>query len=141
MVEIARDKAAVQRPANLTFATAPADASGEPSEAPFDALLAFNLLHLVADLPTTLSALHRRLRPGGLSISKSACIGDMNPLIRLALPRMRALGRAPQVPVFEAPALQAAIAEAGFTIEVSRAFPGAPHAKYIVACRCMSDPG
>ena len=135
MIGIARDKTAVRRPSNLTFTIAGAEAPGEPDEMPFDAVLAFNLLHLVPNLPATLAALHRRLRPGGLFISKSACIGDMNPIIRLALPVMRAVGKAPHVLVFDAPALQAAIVRAGFTVEVSRTFPGSPHARYIVARR------
>jgi hypothetical protein len=57
------------------------------------------------------------LRPGGLLISKTACISEMNPLIPyLALPLMRVIGKAPHVLCFRADALQSAIARHGMEI-------------------------
>ncbi len=57
------------------------------------------------------------LRPGGLLISKTACIAEMNPLIPyLALPLMRAIGKAPHVLCFDAHALQSAITRQGMEI-------------------------
>jgi hypothetical protein len=63
----------------------------------------------------------------------------MIPVIRWALPLMRALGKAPPVLVFGAPALKAAVTRAGFDVEVSHSFPRAPHARYLVARRPMDD--
>ena len=72
-----------------------------------DAVLAFNYLHLVRDLPGTLRRIHALLADGGLFISKTPCLGDMNPLIRLALlPAMRAIGKAPYAGAFSASALE-----------------------------------
>jgi SAM-dependent methyltransferase len=84
---------------------------------PFDAVLAFNLLHLVTDLDRALELAMQALRPGGLFISKTACIAELNPLIRyLALPVMRAVGKAPHVLCFDADMLQSAIARQGMDI-------------------------
>ncbi len=47
MIAIAREKAAMQQARNVTFDVAPASAD-LGSEAPYEAVLAFNLLHLVS---------------------------------------------------------------------------------------------
>ena len=81
-------------------------------------MLAFNLLHLVSDLDGALASAVQALRPGGLLISKTACISEMNPLIPwLAIPVMRAIGKAPQVLCFNADELQAAMRRQGLVIE------------------------
>uniref|UniRef100_UPI001952C7B4 hypothetical protein n=1 Tax=Enterobacter hormaechei TaxID=158836 RepID=UPI001952C7B4 len=49
-------------------------------------------------------------------ISKTPCVGDMNPLLGLAVPLMRAVGLAPYASVFRATDLSQRIAAAGFEI-------------------------
>ena len=91
-----------------------------------DAVLAFNYLHLVRDLPGTLRRIHALLADGGLFISKTPCLGDMNPLIRLALlPAMRAIGKAPYAGAFSASALERQPAAAGFEILATKSTPTA----------------
>jgi SAM-dependent methyltransferase len=117
MIAIAREKLAAEPLPQLAFALADADA---PAAGPGDyhAVLAFNLLHLVSDLDGALASAVQALRPGGLLISKTACISEMNPLIPwLAIPVMRALGKAPQVLCFDADELQAAMLRQGLAIE------------------------
>ena len=83
----------------------------------YDAVLAFNLLHLVDDLDRAIAVAVQSLKPGGLLISKTPCISEMNPLVpRLLLPLMRAIGKAPQVLCFDARHLQSAIARQGLEI-------------------------
>jgi ubiquinone/menaquinone biosynthesis C-methylase UbiE len=114
MIDLAKAKASGI--AGLTFATATAETLvSEPSR--FDAVLGFNYLHLVRDLHATLRQAHELLRGTGLFISKTPCLGDMNPLIRLALLlAMRALGRAPYVNGFGAAELVRHIEAAGFDV-------------------------
>lgn len=117
MIAIAREKLADEPLPQLAFALADADA---PAAGPGDyhAVLAFNLLHLVSDLDGALASAVQALRPGGLLISKTACISEMNPLIPwLAIPVMRAFGKAPQVLCFNADELQAAMERQGLVIE------------------------
>jgi len=115
MITIAREKLAAAPQPNLEFQVADADAP-VAGRAAYDVVLAFNVLHLVADLDAALASAVGALAPGGLFISKTPCIGDMNPLIRLALPVMRLVGKAPHVLVFRAPALQAALKRHGLDI-------------------------
>lgn len=117
MIAIAREKLAAEPLPQLAFALADADA---PAAGPGDyhAVLAFNLLHLVSDLDGALASAVQALRPGGLLISKTACVAEMNPLIRwLAIPVMQAIGKAPHVLLFDADTLQAAMVRQGLVIE------------------------
>lgn len=117
MIEIAREKLAAQPSPTLSFAVADAEAP-RFGEGDWHAVLAFNLLHLVSDLDAALATAARALRPGGLLITKTPCIAEMNPLIVwLAIPLMRAIGKAPQVLRFDADQLQAAITRQGLVIE------------------------
>ena len=116
MIAIAREKLAAQPIAQLSFAVADAD---EPAfgQGAYDVALAFNVLHLVSDLDRALARAVQALRPGGLLISKTPCIAEMNPLIpHLALPLMRAIGKAPHVLCFNGGALQSAITRQGMEV-------------------------
>lgn len=115
MIAIAEEKLAASPVVQLSFRVATAeDLVGQGVS--FDAVLGFNYLHLVDELPGTLAAIRELLAPGGLFISKTACLANMNPLIRLAIPLMQLIGKAPHVNVFTATALQDATRKAGFEI-------------------------
>ena len=114
MISIAKEKLAARPIAQLSFALADADG---PLEGAYDAVLAFNVLHLVDDLDCTIAAVTRSLKPGGLFISKTPCLSELNPLItRLALPVMRAIGKAPHVLCFSKDHLQSAITRQGLNL-------------------------
>ena len=134
MIAIANEKHAAASIPSLAFRAATAEAIA-PETAPFDAVLGFNYLHLVRDLPGTLRRIHGLLATEGLFISKTPCVGDMNPLLRLALPPMRAVGLAPYAGVFRATTLIEHIRAAGFDILATEnhATKGTDNRPYIVA--------
>jgi ubiquinone/menaquinone biosynthesis C-methylase UbiE len=113
MIAIARTKAEAANQPNLSFAVAPADTDFSET---FDAVLAFNLLHLVSNRPAVLHQAFSALKPGGYFFSKTPCLAEMNPLIRLAVPLMRAIGKAPHVDFFDADDLEQDIERAGFSV-------------------------
>jgi ubiquinone/menaquinone biosynthesis C-methylase UbiE len=115
MIAIAREKAGAQGCQNVEFSVVAADRV-PGTDGTFDAVLAFNLLHLVNDRPATLATVHNRLKPGGLFISKTPCLSEMSLMIRYAVPVARMIGKAPFVSFFKAAELEAEIAGAGFTI-------------------------
>ena len=83
----------------------------------YDAVLGFNYLHLAGDLPEVLGDIRALLTPGGIFVSKTPCVGDMNPLVHLAIPLMRLVGKAPsRVTPLTAGSLEEAIRSAGFEI-------------------------
>ncbi|MES2603283.1 MAG: class I SAM-dependent methyltransferase [Pseudomonadota bacterium] len=134
MIAIANEKHAAGPVPALVFRTATAEAL-TPDAAQFNAVLGFNYLHLVRDLPGTLRRIHAALAAEGLFISKTPCVGDMNPLIKFALPAMRAIGKAPYAGVFRAADLRQHICAAGFDILATEnhATKGNEARPYIVA--------
>ncbi|RYP63024.1 hypothetical protein DL771_009479 [Monosporascus sp. 5C6A] len=123
MIKIANDKLATGNwqslgpglPPSLSFRTGTAEALTAEA-ARFTVVLGFNYLHLVRDVPGTLRSIHSLLEDGGLFIAKTACVGDMNLLLRLALPAMQFVGMAPYVSTFRKAELSEQIGAAGFDI-------------------------
>lgn len=119
MIAIARDKLQKTDSSDLTrrleFRQATAESLVE-EDGRFNIILGFNYLHLAGQLPVVLGQIRSLLAPGGLFISKTPCVGDMNRLIRLVIPLMRVAGKAPNVWVFTAQELEQAFSDAGFTV-------------------------
>ncbi len=115
MIGIGREKASAAGAANLTFEVGAPETAGWP-DASFDVVLGFNVLHLVQARAEALRGVRRLLKSGGLFITKTPCLGEMNPAFRVLVPIMRALGQAPFVAFFTAAELEREIAEAGFEI-------------------------
>lgn len=117
MIAIANDKLEASPVPNLRFAALTAHSASRPENG-FDAVLGFNYLHLVEDVPATLAAIRGLLRPGGLFVTKTPCIGELNPLIRMAIPLMRLVGKAPRnIQSLDEASLLDALRRAGFSIE------------------------
>ena len=137
MVEIGRARAAEAGAKNLGFAVSGLPDAALP-EGPFDAVLAFNLLHLVPETDAALAQVYDRLKPGGLFISKTVCLADgLTPLfiraILLVMPVMQALKRWPFVHKFTIAGWEERILSAGFEIIETGNFPARPPSRYIVA--------
>lgn len=115
MIEIAREKAAAQNCPNVRFEVGTPDAPSA-GDGLFDVVLGFNVLHLTLDLDAALAGIRDRLKPGGFFISKTPCLSEMNPLIRIAVPVAWFFGKAPDVAFFDAQALEAEIKAAGFEV-------------------------
>jgi ubiquinone/menaquinone biosynthesis C-methylase UbiE len=141
MIAIAREKAKAEGCSNATFEVAQPEAAPWP-DGSYDVALGFNVLHLVADREAALRGVHRLLRPGGLFISKTPCLKEMNPLMRIVLPMavplMQLIGKAPNVVTSLSTAeLEREIVAAGFEIvELARhASRGKDARPFIVARR------
>ena len=133
MIEIANGKAQAQQAGNLTFRRAdifdPTAVAG-----PYDAALAFNFLQLMADLPAALAAVERRLKPGGLFVSKSVCLGENGWRTARAVVRgLKALGVLPPIRFLTIAALEGAVEDAGFEILERGLFPERPPSRFLVA--------
>jgi ubiquinone/menaquinone biosynthesis C-methylase UbiE len=115
MIGIAEDKLGPEAPANVAFRHA--DAADRIAGAPFDAIFAFSLLHLVEDVPTVLAAVHAQLKPGGLFLSKTVCTKAAAWPIRALIPTLTALRIAPRVTPLSEAELVRHVRDAGFTVE------------------------
>jgi ubiquinone/menaquinone biosynthesis C-methylase UbiE len=133
MIGIAREKLAGTPVEGLSFDTA-RTGDGSLPEGPFDAVLAFNLLHLVPDLPATLAEARDLLKPGGYLITKTPCLGGNRyaalwPVVSV----LRLIGKAPPLRFIGANRLEAQIAAAGFDILERGDYP--PPSRFVVARR------
>ena len=80
--------------------------------------MAHNLYHLVDDVDAALAAAHRVLKPNGVFITKTPCLGEMNPFMRnIVLPVMRRFYGVPTLHTFTIEKFKQAIMDAGFKIE------------------------
>ncbi|UYG04947.1 class I SAM-dependent methyltransferase [Halomonas sp. LR3S48] len=116
MLEIAEQKARDAGIENITFRRGTLE-EVEQAEASFDAVLGLNILHLLEDLDATLARVHGLLKPGGVFVSSTVLIGDINFLLRMVIPPMQMLGFAPYVNRFGKQALIDKLTGAGFSIE------------------------
>ncbi|MDJ0629536.1 MAG: class I SAM-dependent methyltransferase [Rhodobacter sp.] len=133
MIGIAREKLAADGAPNLEFTVAPVVETRFDAGS-FDVVFGSSIYHLVDDLGASLRRAHELLKPGGLFISKTPCLGEMSRLIRLAIPVMRFFGKAPDTVLnFTKAELEASIRKAGFEIVEARAFEGAPNSWFVVA--------
>ena len=133
MVGIARERLAETPVAGLSFETArPGD--GSLPEGPFDVVTGFNILHLLPDLPGALAELRGRLKPGGLLITKTPCLGGTRyaalwPVVRA----LRLVGWAPPVRFLSPARLETALVAAGFEILERGDYPARPPSRFVVA--------
>ncbi|GGB91058.1 hypothetical protein GCM10011363_04550 [Marivita lacus] len=136
MLAKGRDKARDQHVANIDFVQA--DAKDAP-EGPFDAVLAFNLLHLIEDMDSALADIAKRTKPGGVFVSKTFCMPERRNMIwwfiQLGLPVMQAIGKAPYFARLSITDLDAAITRAGFTIVDTQMAPGKDPRRTVFARR------
>lgn len=131
MIDIAREKARAQGVDNVRFEVG--TVSDAPQGAPVDVVMAFNFFHLLADLPTTFAHIHDLLPRGGLFVSKTPCIGEDGFVVRLAIPVLRAFGRAPYVNFLTKKALLSEVEAAGFSILETGLYPEKSHSLFIAA--------
>ena len=128
MVRIAKAKPSA---GNVVFVVA--DASNAFDGGPFDAICAFNVLHLVDDMPEMLTRINANLKPGGLLISKTWCFADMKLSLRVLFPMLRVFGLFPATTALSLVQLRQAIHDAGFEITSEQIFGEHRQNPYIIA--------
>lgn len=132
MVRIGEEKRVVQGAANVTLKTASATESVADDET-VDVVLAFNLLHLVEETDQVFATIHKQLKPGGYFISKTACMGDGNILLRMMVPLMGWFYGVPFIKMYRVRELEDQITAAGFKIVETGNYPAKPPRRFIVA--------
>ena len=118
MIEIAADKAGQAGVSNVDFEVSSIE-DLEVSTESVDVVMAHSVLHLVEDRDAVLQFIQDWLKPGGVMIASTACIGDMMWPIRMILPLGRALGFFPLVRSFTREELETSIRDNGLVLEES----------------------
>ena len=120
MIDIAEGKRVSADTSNLKFVQT--DAAARLPGAPFDVITAFSLLHLVEDVPSVLKSVRDQLKPGGLFLSKTVCLGDANAPLRLFVRSLGVIGVAPPVAMLSRAELSRALVRSGFDLVEHRYF-------------------
>lgn len=115
MIEIAQSKADATGAQNVRFEVATLDTL-DAAPASFDAVLGLNILHLLDDWPAQIAKAQALLKPGGVFVTSTACLGDRHNWLRLVLPLARIVGKAPPVAFFTEKRFKAQMTGAGFEI-------------------------
>jgi SAM-dependent methyltransferase len=116
MIEIARDKAKTAGIDNVTFEVSSVEGLDVP-DGSIDVVMAHNILHLLEDRERAIADIHRMLKPGGVFVSSTACIGDMMLPLRLIIPVGRFLRLFPLVKIFSVAELKESVENAGFEVD------------------------
>jgi len=116
MLAIAQDKADAANVGNVSFERSTID-DLRVLDQTLDAVLALSVLHLLEDKEAAIAKVHKMLKPGGVFVTSTACIGDMPTWIKLIVPIGRILGRMPLIRVFTTTELRNNLTDGGFEID------------------------
>jgi len=132
MLEIARKRAGAAGVSNVAFERSTIEAMQAP-DGSFDVVLGLSILHLLENKDAAIEKVYRMLKPGGVFITSTVCLGgSITRVIEWVAPIGRLLGLMPMVRAFTADQLEGCLTKAGYTIE-HRWQPGKNKAVFIVA--------
>ena len=135
MLDIARDKAEAGGIENVTFEQSSIEELSA-DDTTYDAVMGHSILHLLTDKKSAIASAHRMLKPGGVFITSTACLGGtmsaLSIVLRVVLPVGRFFGLLPLVKFFTKEELERDLTDAGFRIDYQWQ-PGKGKSVFIVA--------
>lgn len=131
MIEIAKEKASRAKVENISFEQLTIE-TVDVADQSLDAVLGLSILHLLEDKEEAIAKVHRMLKPGGVFVTSTTCLGDSMSFFKIIAPVGRLLGLMPLLKVFTTAELVASLTDAGFEID-HRWQPGKGKAVFIVA--------
>jgi len=115
MLAVAKRKASERDIENIQFAqTTLFDERFSPES--FDMVVAFNILHLLENPGDAILRISQFLKPGGVFVSSSACMGENKKIISLFLRAISKTGLVPKINAFSTSELENLISKGGFQI-------------------------
>ena len=131
MIEIAKQKADGRGIENIDYAHATLfDERYERGS--YDVILVFYILHLLEDTPKVMQRINELLKPGGLIISATPCMGE-KPFLSSLLSLVSKIGLVPSIRSFRISELQDSIASGNFEIVETECLVQSSQQYFIVA--------
>ena len=116
MIEIAKRKASERSIENIHYAQTTIFDERYQNES-FNVILAFRILHMLEDIQGVMRRINELLKPGGIFISVSTCMGDKKTLLGILVFLVSKMRILPQhINMFKLPELQGIITGGGFQI-------------------------
>ena len=116
MIEIARSKAEANKIENVTFEKSTIDELSA-GDSTLDVVLGLNVLHLLKNKEEVIAKVYKMLKPGGVFVTSTVCLGDTMKWFKIVAPIGIFLGLTPMVAVFTTKELLDNLTDAGFTID------------------------
>ena len=118
MVEIAQGKADANNVKNVTFKRSSID-EFSVSDQTFDAVMGLSILHLLDNKEDVISKVHGMLKPGGIFVTSTACLGDTMKMkfLEVIAPVGKFFGLLPVLRFFTTKELEDSLIDAGFEID------------------------
>lgn len=116
MIDIAQTRAAAQNIPNLTFEQSTIDELDIPDQS-LDAVLGLSILHLLEDKEAVIAKVFDMLKPGGIFVTSTVCLGDQMAWFKWIAPIGKFLGFFPLVKVFTVDELATSLMNARFKID------------------------
>ncbi len=114
MIEIAEAKAKAKDINNITFKISAIDSFSLPAQT-VDVILALSILHLVGNKKEVIANAYKILKPGGVFVSSTVCLGNTMKLLKLVAPAGKLFGLT--IKIFTTQQLIECITDAGFEID------------------------
>ena len=133
MIDIAEEKAEKNQISNIKFYKT--DLFNEEFEKnSFDVVLAFNILYFLKNAPGNISRIYELLKPGGLFISVTDCLGDKISLLNIIKLFLGKIGILPFMKMYSISELEDLVKDVNFKIiETANLYDNPPN--YFIVAR------
>ncbi len=131
MLAIAHKKATAANINNVTFEQSSVETLEATNES-IDMVMAHSILHLLENKEAAIAKIHTTLKPGGVFVSSTACLGDTMKFFKYIGPVGKFFGLIPLVKVFTVNELVTSLTSGGFVID-HQWQPGKGKSVFIVA--------
>jgi predicted TPR repeat methyltransferase len=97
--------------------------------------MAFFVMHFFEDIDAVFKRVNQLLKPGGLFISETACLGEKGRLLGASIRLAGNLGLLPRINILTTHQIEQALANAGFSIIDKTKYSNQPDAEYTLIAR------
>ncbi len=137
MIDIAQGKVDAEKIENITFKCSTIDEFSVPKQS-LDVVLGLSILHLLGNWQEIIVRVHVILKPTGIFITSTACIGDSMKFFKIIAPIGKFFRLMPVIKIFTTNELADSLSNAGFEID-HQWQPGKNKAVFIVAKKAKQE--
>jgi 2-polyprenyl-3-methyl-5-hydroxy-6-metoxy-1,4-benzoquinol methylase len=101
----------------------------------FDVVMAFFVLHFFDDIDAVFKRIHDLLKPNGVFISETACLGEKSKILGKVTRTLSYVGLVPKINILTTTQLEQALGKNGFRLLDKTKFSSGPDAEYTLIAR------
>jgi len=105
----------------------------------YDVITAFNVLLFIKNLPGVFARIHDLLKPGGMLLSATDCLGEKKTAVHVLQHMLGKAGLFPYTGLLTMDSLETAVSRYGFTVRETENLHGSPPNYFIAAVKNSAD--